>query len=302
MTDTQYLWVEKYRPESLLGYIGNPHLKTKLQGYINEQDIPHLLFIGRAGTGKTTAGKILIKGITCDSLVLNASDENNIETVRTKIRGFASTMAWNNLKIIFLDEFDGFTRQGQEALRNLMEQFSKTTRFILTANYLERVIEPIVSRTQQFHVIPPSKAEVAQHLAHILTTENVAFALTELKLLIDSYFPDIRKIIGEAQNNSINGVLKINQDAIISNDAKLQIVEMLKKKDKLINIRQLVADNKIRDFTDIYRLLFDRVTDYASTAIAPVILALNEGQYRDALVVDKEINFCATIASILEVL
>lgn len=304
MKDSHNIWVEKYRPDSLSGYIGNPHLKTKLKGYIDTQDVPHVLLVGKAGTGKTTAGLILVNNIACDSLILNASDDNNIETVRTKIRGFASTMGWNNLKIIFLDEFDGFTRQGQEALRNLMEQFSKTTRFILTANYIERVIEPIVSRTQQFVVVPPSKAEVAQHLASILTVEQIKFALSDIKTLVDAYFPDIRKVIGEAQNSSIDGVLRIDVHGLVANDIKLKIVEILKTSDasliKFKQIRQLVTDNRIRDFTDIYRILFDRVTEYAGAAISSVILALNEGQYRDAFVVDKEINFCATILNVLE--
>jgi DNA polymerase III delta prime subunit len=301
-----FLWVEKYRPTSLANYIGNDLMKKKFESYIANQDIPHLLLTGPAGTGKTTAAKILINSIECDSLCINASDENNIETVRTKIRGFASTVGFNGLKIIFLDEFDGFTRQGQEALRNLMEVFSKTTRFILTANYLERISEPIVSRTQHFEIVPPNRKEVAIHTTEILKKEGVEFALTDVKVIIDAYFPDIRKIINECQLSTHENKLQPDTKQIVENDYKLKIIEILKEKgagkDKFVKIRQVIADSKVRDFTQLYRMLFDHVTDYAAGNISLTILKIAEGQYRDALVVDKEISAMATIIEILGVL
>jgi DNA polymerase III delta prime subunit len=304
MDTGHYLWIEKYRPDSLKNYIGNEQMKEKFSGYINEQDLPHILLTGPAGTGKTTAAKIILKEIDCDSMVINASDENNIETVRNKIRGFAATRGFKPLKIMLLDEFDGFTQQGQSALRNLMEQFSKTTRFILTANYIEKIIDPIVSRTQHFKVVPPSRKDVAVHLATILKAENVAYVVADIKFMVDAYFPDIRKVIGEAQAASIKGKLTIDKQHVVENDYKMKVVDILadktSKKEKFSAIRQLIADSGVRDFTDMYRIMFDKVQNFSPNNISGAILAIAEGQYRDAMVVDKEINAMATIINVLE--
>lgn len=297
------LWVERYRPDTLEGYIGNEQMKEKFARFIAAGDVPHLLLVGPAGTGKTTAAKILLKNIECDSMILNASDENNIDTVRSKIRGFASSRSFAPMKIMLLDEFDGFTRQGQEALRNLMEQFSDTTRFILTANYIERISAPIISRTQQFHVVPPSQKDTAIHVAGILKKEGVTFKPVDLKLLIDAHFPDIRKILNEAQLAVVDGQLAVDQKQIIESDFKLKVVDTLcskaSSKEKFATIRQIVADARIRDYSDFYRILFDRVTDYANGSTSQAILAIAEGQFRDAMVVDKEINAMATVINIL---
>jgi DNA polymerase III delta prime subunit len=300
-----YIWCEKYRPNNFANYVGNDAMKAKFASYITNQDLPHILLTGPAGTGKTTAAKILVNSIECDSMCINASDENNIETVRSKIKGFASTAGFNNLKIIFLDEFDGFTRQGQEALRNLMEAFSNTTRFILTANYIERISGPIVSRTQHFEVEPPSKLDVAKHIVNILKKEEVEFAPVDLKIIIEAYFPDIRKIINECQLSTHEGKLQPDTRQIVENDYKLKIIDLLKSKtnpkEKFTTIRQVVANNKVRDFSLFYRTLYDHVADYASGNVSAVILKIAEGQYRDALVVDKEINAMATVVEILGV-
>lgn len=299
------VWTEKYRPDVLENYIGNEHIKEKFAQFIEQQDVPHLLLVGPAGTGKTTAAKILVNNIDCDKMIINASDENNIETVRSKIRSFASTQSFKGLKIMILDEFDGFTRQGQEALRNLMEQFIMTTRFILTANYMERVIEPIVSRTQSFKVVPPSNKQVCIHLAKILKQEGVTFDKDSIVSLVDAYFPDIRKIVGEAQGATKDGVLKIDPKTIVDNDFKLQLLEILAGKSGTLNsrvtaIRQLLADADVRDYAPVYRYLFDHVQDYAGKNISAVIIALAEGQYKDSLVPDKEINAVATLINVIQ--
>jgi DNA polymerase III delta prime subunit len=303
---THYLWVEKYRPSELENYIGNEQLKKKFAQYIADNDPPHLLLVGPAGTGKTTAAKILLQHIECDTLVLNASDDNNIETVRSKIRGFASTMSLTGLKLILLDEFDGFTRQGQEALRNLMEKYSMNVRFILTANHIERVIEPIVSRVQTFKILPPSKVDTAKHVYHILKKENVEFTMPDLKIILDAYFPDIRKILGECQSATHNGKLAIDAQQMVENDVKLKIIDILKNDltydKKLSTLRQLIADTGLREFSDIYRILFDRVDEYAPKNISLAIGAIAKGQFQDVQVVDKEINMINTFIDLLQVI
>ena len=159
------LWVEKYRPQKLEEYVGNKHLKQKVSDYLQSGDIPHLLFFGKAGTGKTTLAKLIVNSIDCDYIIINASDENNVDTVRNKVKGFASTVGFKDLKVIILDEFDYMTPNAQAILRNLMETFSKHCRFILTCNYVEKVISPIRSRTQEFQIVPPTRKDLS--LIHI---------------------------------------------------------------------------------------------------------------------------------------
>ena len=168
------LFVEKYRPDTLDNYIGNEHLKSKVEHYLETGDLPHLLLFGKAGTGKTTLAKILVKNIECDYLYINASDENNVDTVRNKVKQFASTVGFKDMKVIILDECDYITPNAQAALRNLMETFSKHCRFILTCNYVERIIDPIQSRCQPYKIVPPSRKEVAQQMVNILDSEEAA--------------------------------------------------------------------------------------------------------------------------------
>ena len=281
------LWVEKYRPIKLDDYVGNEHLKEKVSGYIESEDVPHLLLFGRAGTGKTTLAKLIVKSIECDYMVINASDENNVDTVRNKVKNFASSQGFKKYKIIILDEFDYMTPNAQAILRNLMETFSKHCRFILTCNYVEKIIDPIQSRCQTFQIVPPSKKEVAVQLDKILKSEDVNYDVKDLVPIIDSSYPDIRKVINTCQLNSVKGVLKLSKNDLLDSDFKTKILDILKTSDdsrnKYMKIRQTVADSKVQDFTEMYSLLYDKVDEYASGKVSGVILVLAEGQHRDAL-------------------
>jgi replication factor C small subunit len=299
------LWVEKYRPSSLDTYIGNEHLKSKVKVYLESGDLPHLLFYGRAGTGKTTLAKLLVKNIECDYIYINASDENNIDTVRNKIKNFASTVGFKDMKVIILDECDYVTPNAQAALRNLMETFSKHSRFILTCNFVERIIDPIQSRCQSFQIIPPSKQEVASHLYNILHGEGVDFQIDDIKILVNSGYPDIRRVINSSQRNVVNGKLKLDTSSILQNDYKLKLLKILKiqnKKTAFKDIRQLLADNKITDFADLFRLLYDEVDDWGTGHVAECILIISRYELSDSQVVDKEINTMAMLIELLGVI
>ena len=300
------LWVEKYRPSKLDEYVGNEHLKTKVADYLKSGDVPHLLFFGKAGTGKTTLAKLIVNSIDCDYIVINASDENNVDTVRNKVKGFASTIGFKNSKIVILDEFDYMTPNAQAILRNLMETFSKHCRFILTCNYVEKVIDPIQSRCQTFQIVPPTKKDVAIQVSQILGKEDVRFEPKDIVPIIDSSYPDIRKIINTCQLNSSKGVLKVDVTNIMNSDIKIKIVDLLKGKDdkrnKYMKIRQAVADSRIQDFSELYGYLYEKIDEYAGDNTSNVILTLSEGQYKDSMVIDKEITFMATIIQIVGIL
>ena len=299
------LFVEKYRPSTLDNYIGNQHLKSKVKHYLESGDLPHLLLYGKAGTGKTTLAKLLVKNIDCDYLYINASDENNVETVRTKVKDFASTIGFKDMKVIILDECDYITPNAQAALRNLMETFSKHCRFILTCNYVERIIDPIQSRCQSFQIIPPSKNEVAKHLHNIMVSENIIDKVEDIKILVESGYPDIRRVINSAQRNVVNGQLKLDTTSIIQNDYKLKLLKILEtqnKKNAFVQIRQLLADNKITDFADLFRLLYDEVDGYGKGHVAECILIIARYELSDSQVVDKEINAMAMLIELLGVI
>jgi replication factor C small subunit len=297
------LWVEKYRPNNLDNYIANDSLKNKLKSFIDSQDIPHLLFYGGAGTGKTTAAKILIKHIDCDYLFINASDENSVDTIRNKIKTFASTIGFKNLKVVVLDEADYVTPQAQAALRNLMEAFSKTTRFILTCNYVERMIDPIVSRSQTFQLTSPSKKQVAIQLLNILNSENVEFEKNDVATLVNVYYPDVRRIINVAQQSTQNNKLTVDIDNLISSDVKLRILDILTSNlpgdNKIKQIRQIIADDQIKDFVPLYQMLYEKIEDFVPQNQWVAIRHIAEGLFRDSSVADKEITFIATLANIL---
>lgn len=296
------LWVEAYRPSKLEDYVGNEHLKTKVQTYIENGDVPHLLLYGKAGTGKTTLAKLIVNSINCDFMIINASDENNVDTVRNKVKNFASTIGFKNIKVIILDEFDYMTPNAQAILRNLMETFSKHCRFILTCNYVEKVIEPIQSRCQTFQIVPPTKKDVAIQISKILKSEEIRFEPKDLVPIIDAGYPDIRKIINTCQLNSNKGVLHIDTKNLLENDYKMKILDLLKssddKRNRYMKLRQTLIDSRVTDFSDLFTLLYDKVDEYAPNNTANIVLALSQGQTAHFQSIDKEIAMAATLIDI----
>jgi len=294
------LWVERYRPKDLSTYVGNEQLKTKVQRFLDDGNVPHLLLYGRAGGGKTTLAKIIINSVECDYLYINASDERNIDLVRDKLKAFASSIGFKPMKIVILDEADYLNvNSAQPALRNLMETFSAHCRFILTCNYVEKIIEPIRSRCQAYKIIPPSKKEVAVHVRKILEVENIDHNLDDLALVVTAGYPDLRKIINDLQRQVIDDKLKIDKDGMLHNEFKLQFLEMIRTRSDIRTIRKLIADSSFTDYTELFRLLYDEVETFTGDKIPEMIADIASGAYQDVLVVDKEINFIATVSKIL---
>jgi DNA polymerase III delta prime subunit len=297
------LWVEEFRSQNLDTYVGNEGIKAFISKCITNNDIPHLLLFGKPGTGKTTLAKLIVKNIKCDVMYINASDERGIDTIRDKIVDFASTNSFNPLKVIILDEADYITAQAQAALRNVMETYSAKTRFILTANYAERIIDPLKSRCQTFHIEPPAKGDVAKHLAWILDQKEIKYELSNIASLVKTYYPDIRKIINATQQ-SVDENNILNPGALVSNvDGALNaIITALKSKNKTswVDIRQIIADADINDFVQLYTGLYERATEYTTQ---PADIAIHSAQYlwQNNTIADKEINFMAFISQILKI-
>ena len=294
------LWIEKYRSENLEQYIGNDAVKSRISDCIDKNDIPHFLFAGTAGTGKTTLAKLIVKNIKCDYLYINASDENGIDVIRDKVKGFASTSTFQPLKVVILDESDFLTQPAQAALRNLIEEYSITTRFVLTCNYIERLIEPLQSRCEIHILKPPTKGDVARHICtNILDVEGVKYEMSDVASIIKEYYPDVRSIIKVLQQN-----VKDNKLVLIGSNINWtkQLIQMLKKRDKdaWYQVRQLVADAQVDDFQVAYRYMFEQLSEFSYGHDAELSIILDDFIWRSGVVPDKEINFAAAIAKILE--
>ena len=296
------LFVEKYRSKGLDEYVGNENIKATVAKYLEQNDIQNLIFYGGPGTGKTTLAKLIVNNLECDYLYINASDERGIETIRDKVSGFASSASFKPLKIVILDEADFLTIQAQASLRNVIETFSRSTRFILTCNYVERIIDPLQSRCQVLKIIPPSMKDVARHVAGILDQENITWDKEALGTIVKQYYPDIRKILGTAQLSTIDNKLTLDKSILVSNNYTEQVINELKTNKNWKNIRQIIADSNINDYEELYKELYSRVSDYADGREGMVVIILEEYQYHSNFRIDKEINITACLAKIISVL
>jgi replication factor C small subunit len=272
------LFVEKYRSKTLEDYVGNEQIKTTVAKYIEQNDIQNLIFYGGPGTGKTTLAKLIIGNIDCDYLYINASDERGIETIRDKVQGFASSASFKPLKVVILDEADFLTIQAQASLRNIIETFSRTTRFILTCNYVERIIDPLQSRCQVLKIVPPSMKDVARHVAGILDKENIQWDKEALGAIVKQFYPDVRKILGTAQLSTVDNALKLDKSILVANNYTAQVINELKTSKNWKAIRQIIADSNTNDFEGLFKELYDNVSEYASGSEGMITIILEEYQ------------------------
>lgn len=308
------LWVEKYRPSKLEGYVGNEDAVKLIEKYIHDQDIPHLMFSGRAGTGKTTIAKIITNNIDCDRIYINASDENNVDTIRDKIRHFVMSQSLSsNFKIVVLDEADGLTPSAQRILRNMMEKYSRTSRFILTCNYPERIIPALVSRCTEIDIQPNSMKVCAMRAFEILDAEGVLYDKKDVATIVKAEYPDMRKVIGQLQENSrlVDGdlVLQLSEKNRRIQTYVNEVVNILKDSNNLTvtqayeKIRKVISSSGSRTFDDLYDELYESASQFATNDQIPfVILKIRNAVIHDINCVNKEINVMALIIEILEII
>ena len=295
------LWVEKYRPKSIEGYVfEDDHQRQQVESWIKNKSIPHLLFSGSAGIGKTTLAKILFNELDVnelDILEINASRERGIDEVKKRITNFVQMIPFGDFKIVLLDEADYLTPEAQAALRGVMEEYHQTARFILTCNYKNKIIPAIHSRCQGFNITKIDQTEFTARVATILVEEGIEFELDTLDTLVKATYPDLRKCINTVQMNSLEGRLQTPEKTDDGgSDYKIEMVELFKK-GKISEARKLVCGQvRPEEIEDIYRWLYDNVALFGDDAVQEkAILIIKQGLVDHTLVMDPEINLAATL-------
>jgi replication factor C small subunit len=295
------LWVEKYRPNTVDGYVfRDNHQKEQVQSWIQQKSIPHLLFSGAAGIGKTTLAKILFNELDVndlDVLEINASRTNSVDDVRDKIINFVQMIPFGDFKVVLLDEADYLSPNAQAALRGVMEEYHTTARFILTCNYPNRIIPALHSRCQGFHIERVDVNEFTARVATILVTEEIEFDLDTLDTFVKATYPDLRKCINTVQMNSMDAKLHTPEKSDSGQaDYKLEMVSLFKA-GKITEARKLVCGQaRPEEIEEIYRWLYDNVAIFGEDATQDkAILIIKQGLVDHTLVSDPEINLAATL-------
>lgn len=307
VTKFDSLWVEKYRPSQLNEIVLSDANRAVFEKFDRCKEVPNLLFVGNAGIGKTSLAKIICNSILeCQYLYINASDENGIDTIRTKVTNFARTKSFDGkIKCIILDETDGLSMDAQRALRNTMEEYSNMTRFILTANYNHKIIEPLQSRCQSFDLTPPLPGCV-ERVRNILQHESIDVSgadVDRLDQFVKTCYPDLRKCINEIQKNTIKGQV-VFDNLIKVKDAFVESLYSIIKNKLVLKARKKVIENESvfnGDYPELLRSLFNYVhdcDDISDQKKAEQLVVVSEHLYRSAFVVDQEINFYSCLITL----
>lgn len=296
------LWVEAYRPKTIDGYVfRDAHQKQQVESWIKQGTIPHLLFSGNAGIGKTTLAKILFNELDLnpyDILEINASRTNSVEDVRDKIVNFVQMIPFGDFKVVLLDEADYLSPNAQAALRGVMEEYHTTARFILTCNYPNRIIPALHSRCQGFHIERVDVTEFTARVAEILITESVEFDIDTLDTFVKATYPDLRKCINMVQMNSMDGKLHTPEKGDAGEaDYKIEMVELFKQ-GKIGEARKLLCSQaRPEEMEEIYRWMYDNIGLFGADESTQdnAILIIKQGLVDHTLVADPEINLAATL-------
>ncbi len=302
------LWTEKYRPDTLDGYVfRDDDQKHQVQGWISSGAIPHLLFSGAPGVGKTTLAKILIGQLDVqdvDVLEINASRENSVDNVRERITNFVATMPFGEFKVVLLDEADYISPNGQAALRGVMETYSSTARFILTCNYPNKVIPALHSRCQGFHIEKIDTTEFTARIATVLVSENIDVDIDTLDSYVKATYPDLRKCINLVQMNSVDGKLVSPQESDSAMaDYRLAVVDLFKE-GKLLEARKLLCSQVRADEMDeLFRWMYDNLELWSTTQEGQdaAVLIIAKGLRNIPMVADQEINLAATLVELSQI-
>jgi len=303
----EFLWVQKYRPKTIADTILSSELKQTFQQFVNQENIPNLLLTGSAGIGKTTVAKALCEQLNADYIVINGSMNGNIDTLRTEIMQFASSVSFTGgRKYVILDEADYLNPQStQPALRNFMEEFSKNCGFILTCNFKNRVIEPLHSRCTviDFKTKGKDKAKLAakffKRLCDILTNENVEFEDKVVAELVNLHFPDWRRVINECQRYASTGRIDSGILANLNQESFKQLITHMKAKEYQ-SVRKWVGENSDMDASQFFRAFYDTAWEEVSDNSVPgVVITLGEYQYKHSFAADPEINIMAFLTAIM---
>lgn len=300
------VWFDKYRPSKLSEYVfKNESVKSKASKWIQEKSVPHLLLYGPAGTGKTSLAKVILKELEVDPadiLEINASSNNGVEYIRDTITNFVSTMSFSGeFRYVLLDESDFLSPNAQAALRNVMEKYINTSRFLLTANYENKIIPALRSRTQSIAIDTIDKQDFVVRLAEILVQEEVEADIETLDIYVNAYYPDMRKCINELQLNSVNGKLLLPDSNSSSSDYKIEMIALFKSK-KYTDARKLICQQIRNDeYNDVYTFLYQNSeiwSDHDPIKEKQVIIAIAEGLRDHALVANPEINLSSTLCKL----
>ncbi|USV40866.1 DNA polymerase accessory protein sliding clamp [Xanthomonas phage BUDD] len=301
-----YLWSENYRPHTVNDCILPPRLKTYFQAIVDKGQLANMTLVGGPGTGKTTVARAMCEELKIDHIVINASENGNIETIRTTVRQFASTVSFGGgIKAIILDEADGLTKNAQQALRASIEEFAGNCRFIFTGNFGNQIIEPLTSRAPIVEIVfskEEKKAllmEFLKKVAGVLKSKNITFTPEELTQVIVKNFPDFRKTWNLIQRYSANGSLEITSQTGINDGALKELIDFLKTK-KFGDMRKWVVDHLDNDAASLRRSLYEKMAVFVKPQSIPqLVLIIAEYDYKEGHVMDKEINTVAMLTTMM---